>query len=106
MKKTAVNIEALMAKREAISSQTIQNAINKLKEQKEKEQEQLVLQHLANVQQNTEDAVNQLRIARAQEKKCKAYLQAIAEAEQIFYTNADYSAYVKSIGAAGNEFWK
>lgn len=105
VKKSSIDIEALLAKKEAISSTVIQNALIKLKEEKEKEQEREVLANLEEVQSNTKSAVESLRNARTQEKKCKAYLQAIADAEAAFFTNADYSAYNMSISAANKVYW-
>lgn len=105
-KPKAINIEALLAKKNQISNAAIQAALGKMEEQKAKAQEELVIQHLGTIQSNTEDAVEQLRKFRAKEKAAKAYLVSIAEAEQVFYTNADYVEYTKSVQTASSNLYK
>ena len=105
-KPKAVNVEALLAKKNQISNLAIQAAISKMEEQKAKAQEEQIIQHIAEIQSNTEAAVEQLRKFRLHEKAAKAYLVAVAEAEQIFYTNADYNQYFQSTQTAMKEYRK
>jgi hypothetical protein len=88
-----VNIEKLLEKRGEISNSVIKSALKKAEEQREKEQEEMILARIGQIQTNTENAVATLRSARKKEKAAKAYLQAMADAEQKFYTDADYNAY-------------
>ena len=104
--KGAVNIENLLAKREQISNKAVQAAIAKLEEQKAKEQEELILNHLSTIQAITANAVESLREARRKEAKAKAYLQAVAEAEQQFYTDANMETYEASLHKARTDYHK
>lgn len=101
-----VNIEQLLAKKNQISNAAIQAAIAKMEEAKQKAQEEQVIQHLATIQSNTEAAVEQLRNFRKKEKAAKEYLTAVATAEQVFYTNADYNQYSVAVNTAYSEFRK
>jgi DeoR/GlpR family transcriptional regulator of sugar metabolism len=105
-KKGVIDVEALLAKRTQISNATVNNALNKLAEAKQKEQEEQVIRHLGVIQSNTSSAVELLRGYRTKERAAKAYLVAVAEAEQNFYTNADFDAYTESTRVAMNEFNK
>lgn len=95
-----VNIEALLAKKDAISNAAIKAALVKLDERKQKEQEELIIEHLSQIQLNTQYAVNLLRQTRKREKLTKDYLTQVAEAEQEFYQNADYKAYSTKVNIA------
>ncbi len=98
-----VNIEQLIAKKESISNAALQNALKRVEEEKAKQQEEQLLKHLTIVQLNTERAVEQLRKARAVEKAHKEYLQAIANAQEKFYKDADIEAYNKESRKAAIE---
>ena len=102
----AINVEALLAKKNQISNVAIQAALVKMEEQKAKAQEEMVIQHLADIQNTTENAVEQLRRIRVRERAIKAYLVSVAEAEQVFYTNADYAIYQQSVQTANKELHK
>lgn len=95
---TGVNIEALLAKRDQIGAGVIKSALAKLDAQKAERQEAEVLEYLETVQRNTAEAVEKLRSCRAAERKAKNDLQAIAEAEQDFYQDADIDAYNAKMG--------
>jgi len=106
VKQQAINVEALLAKKASISSAAIQSAISKMEEQKQKAQEEQVIQHLATIQQATETAVENLRSFRSKEKAAKEYLVAISVAEQAFYTDADWSKYSEASELAQKEYYK
>ena len=95
-----IDIEALVKKQDTIKAASIRNAIARQQELKAKEEEDKVLEYLSNIQRNTEAAVNLLKNARAKEKKAKAYLMAVASAEQQFMVDADYIKYSAAVRAA------
>lgn len=95
-----IDIEALVKKQDTIKAASIRNAIARQQELKAKEEEDKVLEYLSNIQRNTEAAVNLLKNARANEKKAKAYLTAVAIAEQQFMADADYNKYSAAVRTA------
>lgn len=97
-------IEALLAKKESISNAALQSALTKLEERKQKEQEDKLILYLSTVQRNTDAAVNRLRAIRAEEKKAKAYLTALVEAQNAFYTDGNVEAYDKACNEAFAKF--
>lgn len=98
--KKQINIEDLLAKKSQITNAALTAALNKLEEKKQQDQEAQLIEHLQAVQKNTDIAVENLRSARLQEKKQKAYLTAVAEAQAKFYSDGDIDAYNKAITAA------
>lgn len=100
MKTKNVDIEKLLASKNAISNKAIQNALAKLEEEKVKKQEETLLKNLEVVQRNTTQAVEALRRARKVEKEKKAVLQTIADAEAKFYEDADFAAYNSAVMGA------
>lgn len=102
-KTQGVDVEKLLAARN-ISNAAVKGALDKLAEQKKAAEEARIIQHIANIQHNTEIAVVRLRNARKAEKNAKEYLQAVANAEQVFYTNADVDAYSEALVIASRVF--
>ena len=106
MKKELVNIEKLIAKKDSISSEAVKSAISKLEQQKKEADEKRVIDQIAEIQRNTQHAVESLRAARKEEKRQRAYLQGMADAEAQFYKDADYEAYNAAIFSASKELYK
>ena len=100
VKTQGIDIEALLAKSNKISSEALKSAIATLQEENNKKNEKLLIENLRNVQGNTADAVTSLRYAREKEKRAKSFLQAMAEAENEFLASADINAYNKAVYAA------
>ena len=105
MKTQNVNVEALVKKagENKVTNAAIKSAIQTLQNQKQKDLEEQIVGHIATIQSVTESAVKALRVVRAKEKATKRYLQLVANAEQAFYENADYSAYNNALIQATKE---
>jgi DNA repair ATPase RecN len=104
MSTKTVNIESLLKKRDQIQNKAIQGALAKMEERKQLEQEERILENLGKIQGKTEEAVNLLRKARSNEKAAKTYLQSIADAEQAFYTDANYESYQTKLQTAVRDY--
>ena len=102
--KKKFDVEALLAKKSNITSNAVKGALAKLEEQKQAIQEQQIISHLAVIQTNTAEAVEDLRKARRKEAAQTAKLIAVAEAEEKFYEDADIDAYNTSITKASSDF--
>jgi Arc/MetJ-type ribon-helix-helix transcriptional regulator len=106
MEKKTIDVEKLIANAgKGIASEVIKDAIAEVKKEADKEQKARVIQQIVNIQANTAIAVEQLRKARAIEKKTKEYLQFIADAEQAFYKDADIKAYDQKIASASSKIY-
>jgi hypothetical protein len=98
-----IDIESLLAKKNQITNAALAAALSKLEEKKREQQEAQLIEHLTVVQSNTDKAVELLRSVRNKEKKAKAYLTTVAEAQNQFYTDGDIAVYAQAIQKANHE---
>ena len=92
-----INVDQLLAKSDKISNAAIRSAISKVEEEKQKLQEQKLLERIGEIQAHTASKLNHLRFVREEEKKAKKQLQVFAAAEQLFYETADFDQYKEYI---------
>jgi hypothetical protein len=104
--KSAIDIEKLLAKKNQITNAALNSALKKLEEKKKEEQEETLIANLEYVDHVTNEAVELLRGKRAEEKKAKAYLTSVCEAQDKFYSDGDYKSYLSSVSAAVTEYSK
>ena len=80
-----------------------------LEEVQKRQKEAAVKETIVRLEQassNTLDAVTRLRNIRKQEKKSKAYLTAVSDAENVYISNGDWAAYNEALEVARQEFCK
>lgn len=92
-----INIDQLLAKSDKISNAAIRSAISKVEEEKQKLQEQKLLERIGEIQGHTAHKLRYLRNIREAEKRAKKELQVYAAAEQLFYETADFDQYKEYI---------
>lgn len=98
--KPAIDVEALLVKKQQITNAALTSALNKLEQKKKEEQEEMLIANLARVQKNTENVVESLRRIRFDEKVIKKYLEDVVAAQEQFYIDGDIVKYDNTIRAA------
>lgn len=93
-------IKTLLEKKQQVSNEHLQRALNKLEEKRAAEMEEKLLENLETVQRVTDYAVENLRVQRKKEALCKQYLLDVNAAAEEFYKNADFSAYSRAVEVA------
>ena len=97
-------IEALLNKQDTISNPVLQRALNKVKEEKEKEIEKDLIENLKSVQDHVDFAVKQLKNQRKLEAASKKYLTAVVEAQLEFHKTANFAVFEEKRAEAYRDF--
>lgn len=101
---TQARIDNLLAESDTdtdtIPQDVLAAANTEFKAQKDAEQKERIVRHLKIAATATENAVELLRTARKQERRAKAFLFAIAGAEDNYKVNGNWKEYSKANDAA------
>ena len=87
-----------------VSPEIAKSALAEFNKRREDEQREQMVRRLNTVTTNTTEAVEQLRDARKLERKAKALVDTMGDAEDTFKANGDWAAYQKVRTDAWNKF--
>lgn len=87
-----------------VSPEVASAALAEFKKRRDEDALRTMVSRLNTVATYTNEAVEQLRDVRKQERKAKALVDTLGEAEDIYKTNGDWSAYQKTRTEAWNKF--
>jgi len=98
---TKVDAEKLLASMSGKpTSDSVKKALESLKEQQNKEQQEKLIEQLSLAQTVVSASVASLRRIRQQEKEAKDLVVALETARQQFHADGDYDAFKKAVKAA------